>query len=203
MLGILAFGSLIHDPGAELAAATASRREVWTPFPVEFARSSGKRGGAPTLVPVSSGGSRVRAVVLVLRDGISEADAASILWRREIGEIKSGRAYIRPADPRANQVLVETLLDFEGFAKVFYTDFPERGKLAHPTPGELARLAIESVGAADPGKDGISYLIAARAAGIATPLTAGYEAEVLRRTGAPTLEEALTRRSAGFRRGGR
>ena len=38
MLGILAFGSLINDPGEELEAATKSRKPMMTPFRVEFAR---------------------------------------------------------------------------------------------------------------------------------------------------------------------
>jgi hypothetical protein len=53
-IGILAFGSLIGNPGDEIAAleiAAERRHGVLTPFPVEFARSSTKRGGAPTLVP--------------------------------------------------------------------------------------------------------------------------------------------------------
>jgi hypothetical protein len=96
-------------------------------------------------------------------------------------------------------MLVEALADFEGFAKVFYTDFPESGKLEAPTPALLARLAIGSVSAAPPGKDGISYLIAAKADGIETPLLAGYEAEILRRTGALSLEDALARLRAEAR----
>jgi hypothetical protein len=51
-LGILAFGSLIDNPGAEIEAALVGRKlNIRTPFGVEFARSSIKRGGAPTLVP--------------------------------------------------------------------------------------------------------------------------------------------------------
>ena len=39
-LGILAFGSLIDDPGAEIEAALVGRKmNVPTPFGVEFARS--------------------------------------------------------------------------------------------------------------------------------------------------------------------
>jgi hypothetical protein len=46
-LGILAFGSLISNPGAEIEAALVGRKvDVRTPFGVEFARGSTKRGGA-------------------------------------------------------------------------------------------------------------------------------------------------------------
>lgn len=48
---------------------------VMTPFAVEFARKSIKRGGAPTLVPVADGGSPVLAQILIL--SISEQDKGS------------------------------------------------------------------------------------------------------------------------------
>lgn len=54
-IGILAFGSIINEPGEELAAAVTRRIEVETPVAVEFARSSRTRDGAPTLVPVNRG----------------------------------------------------------------------------------------------------------------------------------------------------
>ena len=61
-LGILAFGSLIDNPGAEIEAALVGRKlKIRTPFGVEFARSSTKRGGAPTLVPMEQGGTPVVA----------------------------------------------------------------------------------------------------------------------------------------------
>ena len=73
-VGIIAFGSLIDDPGTELEAAIVGRKPgVMTPFRVEFARSSVKRGGAPTLVPVTKGGSPVPATILVLN--VSEREA--------------------------------------------------------------------------------------------------------------------------------
>jgi hypothetical protein len=52
-MGVLAFGSLLNDPGCELLGAEVQRISVRTPFPVEFARYSRSRRGAPTLVPVS------------------------------------------------------------------------------------------------------------------------------------------------------
>lgn len=42
-VGILAFGSLIDDPGKELAPVIVMRKpNVLTPFGVEFARSNGR-----------------------------------------------------------------------------------------------------------------------------------------------------------------
>jgi hypothetical protein len=73
-IGILAFGSLIEDPGWEIEEAIVGRkRKVLTPFAVEFARSSTKRGDAPTLVPVREGGSPLLAQILLLNISLSEA----------------------------------------------------------------------------------------------------------------------------------
>ena len=79
VLGILAFGSLIEDPGAEIEAVLVGRKpNVWTPFCVEFARGSIKRGGAPTLVPVERGGTPVLAQILLVN--VSEQEAKDRLW---------------------------------------------------------------------------------------------------------------------------
>lgn len=85
-VGILAYGSLISDPGREIKAATIRTiADIETPFAVEFARSSYSRGGAPTLVPVSSGGSKVRSKIIVV-DALAE-DATNMLYRREIHKV--------------------------------------------------------------------------------------------------------------------
>jgi hypothetical protein len=191
MLGILAFGSLIEDPGPELIAVTKSRHEMITPFSVEFARLSAKRANAPTLVPVKSGGAQVQAKVLVLIPEVSEAEAANILWRREAVKIGSERAYIRPSAPTPNSTFVESLTNHDGFTKIFYTDFPDSGKLLNPSATRLAEHAIASVANAYKRKDGISYLIAAKDAGISTPLMPEYEREILRLAGGETLRDVL------------
>jgi len=81
-VGILAYGSLLEDPGAEIESATVNTVPgIRTPFKVEFARSSSKRSGAPTLVPLESGG-EVSARIFVV--GLSAAEAANCLYRREI-----------------------------------------------------------------------------------------------------------------------
>ena len=49
---------------------------------------------------------------------------------------------------------------------MLYTDFPIEGKNGNLTAEDLAKRAIQSVGKADEGKDGISYLINAIASGI-------------------------------------
>ena len=83
-IAILAFGSLIEDPGKELRPRIRERIDgIKTPFSVEFARSSRSRGGGSTLVPVHGGGSPVHAVLLALDPAIELAEAMDLLWRRE------------------------------------------------------------------------------------------------------------------------
>jgi hypothetical protein len=187
-VGILAYGSLIADPGVEIRPLIVRRIDTLTPFPVEYARFSSTRGGAPTAVPHSTG-HRVKAKVLVLADMVSPGEARSLLWRRETRNEGSGKAYRESQS--ANAVVVRDLPGFCGFEHVFHTDFNPEGKIAEPTPESLARAAIDSVGRVAPGKDGISYLIGLLAAGIETTLTSRYVAEILSRTGARDLAGAL------------
>lgn len=126
-IGVFAFGSLINDPGKELKNATVRRTKAETPFAVEYARSSrSTRGGAPTLVPVTVGGAKVKAVIFVLRDSISEQEAANILSRRETQNIGSGMSYKRPDRPGPNHVLVATCENYMGFDRILYTDCRRR-----------------------------------------------------------------------------
>jgi hypothetical protein len=193
-IGIFGFGSLIADPGEELATATVSKLEAETPFAIEYAHSSTHtRGGAPTLVPVTSGGAKAKATIFVLSDSISEQEAANILWRRETRQVGSGKSYKPSTHPGSNSVLVAAVKNYQGIDTILYTDFADSGKLTNPTAQQLAELAVTS--ARNPevpeGMDGISYLMAAKRAGIITPLTADYERGILKLTGASSLEEAL------------
>ncbi len=189
LIGILAFGSLINDPGPELEAKTVLHIRTRTPFPVEYGRYSGKtRGGAPTLVPHSAGGP-VEAEILVLDDVVSPSDAADMLWRRETRKVGSGDGYTEGASD--NSVLVRHITDSPCVSDVLYTDFHPGGKIEGVNAEDLAKRAIQSVKTAADGKDGISYLMANMAAGIKTPLTPAYEAEILRQTNTRSLEEAL------------
>ena len=190
-VGILAFGSLIHDPREELRSKTTMRIKTTTPFPVEYGRYSGKtRGGAPTLVPHRQG-APVAAEILVMDDDVTVDQAMDILWRRETGKVGSGETYKRGAG--LNAVLVETYGSDPCVESVLYTDFHADGKIASPTAGELAEHAIDSVATAPDGKDGISYLANNIAHAIQTPLTDAYRAEILRQTGTSSLTEALLR----------
>jgi len=193
-IGILAYGSLIDCPGQEIQAITANRVEgVKTPFKVEFARSSLKRDGAPTLVPVEEGGACVEAVILVLEEHISEQEAKDMLWRRETCRVGSKQTYDSSAVPGPNTVCIERLENFRGIRVVLYTSIAATIPIPNRTPQMLAELAIKSARAkaGAEGRDGISYLIAAKRNEIVTPLMPGYEKEILRQTGPQGLEEAL------------
>jgi hypothetical protein len=187
-VGILAFGSLIKDPGPELQPKIDMRISVKTPFRVEYARVSRTRGGAPTLVPHAEGGS-VSAQILVMDDDVSVAEASDMLWRRERRQEGTCETYTRGVGE--NSVLVEEFHEDACVSTVLYTDFNPAGKIAHPTAADLGKRAIESVAKAPEGMDGITYLMNAIASGIETPLTVDYRAEILKQTLSLTLEEAL------------
>lgn len=191
-IGILAYGSLIEDPGIELSPLIVERKTgVDTPFPIEFARSSSSRCNAPTVIPVENGGSRVKATILVLKAGVVLQQAEDLLWRRETRNEHSEYHYARLSQPNPNRVIVESLESFNGIDVVLYTSIGSN--IEDPSPTKLAELAIESAKAkaGTDGKDGISYLISLKRHGISTPLMPAYETEVLRLADAVSLEAAL------------
>ena len=191
-IGILAYGSLIEDPGIELKPLICERiKNVETPFNIEFARSSSSRDRAPTVVPVSGFGSPVKAIIMVLHEGISLEKAKDLLWRRETRKEGSSKHYSAPETPSPNKVVVATIPKFCGVEVVLYTQIG--ANIESPTPQKLATLAIESAGsnAGSQGKDGISYLMSVKNQNIETPLMKEYEAEILRLVGTDSLSEAL------------
>jgi hypothetical protein len=190
-IGILAFGSLIGDLGAEISAlevAVERRRGVLTPFPIEFARSSTKRGGAPTLVPHRLG-APVKAEIIVVE--AAEQLAKDALWRRETDNLNSKDGYRERKNPNKNTLIIKSLTNLEGLPLVLVACFA--ATIEHPTATHLAELAIQSAQdrTVRPGRDGISYLIEAKRHEIVTPLSPNYEREILRITGKATLEESL------------
>lgn len=191
-VGILAYGSLIDDPGPEIGPyIECTLPGVETPFRVEYARSSSSRGGAPTLVPTEDGGAQVRATIHVLRDTIPVNLAADWLWRREVRKYGRNDHYQAKLNPGRNAVVVKSLTDFEGVQTVLYTCI---GANIVPLNGEeLAKRAVESAKSevAKTHKDGISYLIDAKRHGIITPLTAAYEEAILRLTHSRDLATAF------------
>lgn len=191
-IGILAFGSLIEEPGCEIDPLIHERREgIITPFSIEFARSSSTRDGAPTVVPVEIGGNPVRATILVLDDTTSQEVAEDLLWRRETLNECSDKHYTPPSVPNLNSMVVEHKKNFAGLDIVLYTKLG--ANINDLSAAKLADLAIRSAkaNAGKVGNDGISYLIAIKRQGISTPLMPEYENEILRKTGTSRLEDAL------------
>jgi hypothetical protein len=190
-IAILAFGSLRNDPG-KIGEHIAFRIKTETPFPVEYGRLSQSRGGGPTLVPHEKG-SKVGAELLILPDDMPLERARDLLWLRERRKEESGETYSAGTGP--NHVLVREWSKACEFGEcpwvetVLYTDFNPSGKQTL-TAEQLAKAAIESVGKADEGKDGITYLAQAEKAGIHTPLTKTYREAILKQTGTQTLAEA-------------
>lgn len=186
-IGILAYGSLIDDPGNELLPLIIGRIKTKTPFPVEYARKSSSRDNAPTLVPYKEGIS-VDAQILILNSDISIQAASDILYRRETRKVNA--SYSRPITINENSVLIETLSEYENVATVLYTKIGSN--IVDLTPKNLASFAIESArkNAGVNKKDGISYLIAAKKNGINTNLTSEYVANILSIMKTKTLEEA-------------
>jgi hypothetical protein len=188
-VGILAYGSLIKNPGREIEPMIKERISTQTPFPVEYGRLSTSRGGGPTVVPHPVG-QPVKAQVLVLKECVSLLEAKDLLWRRETRQECSGKQYRPGTSP--NSVLVRVWPRFEGVEHVLYTDFPDAGKIPAPDAILLARAAIKSISRVAAGKDGISYLIQVSESDVVTPLTARYQEEILRLTSANSLQEAIT-----------
>lgn len=192
-IGILAYGSLLKDPGAEIEKATVDVASgIKTPFKVEFARSSTRRGGAPTLVPDERGGN-VDAKVLVV--SMPAAEAANCLYRRELNKVgQKELVYKEPKKITSNTVLVKALTDFGGVGTVLYTDIAPN--ITPLTAEKLAELAIASARMQAGGRDGITYLMDAMNNGINTPLTPSYAEQILSRMKAGTLEQALAQARA-------
>jgi hypothetical protein len=190
-VGILAYGSLQDDPGKEIDRLLAYRVEnVETTFKIEFARSSVSRGGAPTLIPVTKGGSKNRVQILVLQNGVSIRKAKNMLLRRETHNPNG--SYRKPRPIGRNTVLIKTKRNFHNIDVVLYTKIEPN--ITPLTPQRLAERALESARSKNvaKGKDGITYLIQAKRNGIHTPLMPKYEKEILVKTKAESLEEALS-----------
>jgi hypothetical protein len=175
-IGILAYGSLLEEPGNKLEKVIVDRiKDVVTPFKIEFARKSSTRDDAPTLIPYNKG-SKVKAQILVLEDSVSIKDAKSMLYRREA---RSNKEYKESKNPSNNKVIVKVLKSFYSIDYVLYTKIGSN--LESITPEILAKLAIKSAKskAGEKRKDGISYLIDVKKFNVKTPLMEEYENKIL------------------------
>jgi len=190
-IGILAYGSLIDDPGDEIGPLIRDRIVCRTPFKIEYARFSKSRGGAPTLIPVEKDGAQVNAIILVLANDIQLEEAKNMLWRREARQKDRTKGYTEKQQPGPNTVQVKTIRDFEGVDFVLYTQIGQN--ISPLSPEVLASLAIQSIlgPAGSQELDGVRYLLSAKTNGIVTPLSDSYEGEILKQTETKDLAEAI------------
>lgn len=171
-VAVLAYGSLLYQPGPELALVIAGREPCRTPFPVEYGRASARWGGGPVLVPHPAGGP-VMGALLHLAPGVPLGDAVAMLARRE--GLPDGRGVVEVAGMGDIAVLTAAL--------------PRNLPLPDMAPRRLARRALESAGTGG-GRNGVAYLRRAMAAGVHTPRTAAYARAILEISGAATLRDA-------------
>ncbi len=139
----------------------------------------------------------MRANILILEDFVTEEAATHMLYRREIHEEGTAKKYPRRTNPKPNEVVIRRATNLDGWSGVaLYTQIGSN--IDDLTPSKLANLAINSArsDAGLDGKDGISYLHNAKAAGISTPLMAEYESEILRLLKADDLHDAIRKATA-------
>lgn len=191
-IGLIAYGSLQWDPGelADILDFGTRIEGVQTPFRVEFARSSSKRGGGPTLIPVETGGAVSAAPVIAFREAMSIQHAETLVWKRETGRTDGHYEAHRNHGP--NKVYVDAYeVLYAGFDVVLAVRIGSN--IEDLSASNLANLAIRSaqIEHGERRADGISYLIDAKRCGIETPLQPAYEgAAIVQKLGVGTLEEA-------------
>lgn len=204
MIGILAYGSLITHPGQEIESVLDHViPDVQTPFPVEYARCSRSRAGAPTLVPVPMGcGAPVRAVIFVLMKYTRKQKAQNFLYRREIHQ--EGNLTVNYNDQaqrkKIDALVIESIQNQFGLPMVYYTAFkPNFTKIIDVNRSQkekadlLAQSATDSITYETFEKclDGIQYLADNINAGVVTALTEPYVQTILEKAGnAPNLDQA-------------
>jgi hypothetical protein len=171
-LAILAYGSLLHSPGA-LAPLVTGVVPCRTPFPVEYGRASQRWNGGPVLVPHPDG-APVDGGLLLLAGHLELGQAADLLAERE--GLVSARGILQVDVPGQERLVLTCSL-------------PRNLPAPDMTPAALARRAIGSVHP-DGRRNGVRYLAGALAAGVVTPRSEAYRDAVLSATGAATLEEA-------------
>lgn len=173
-IGILAYGSLLTGPGQDLTPHIIDRIPQETPWPVEYARQSESRGGAPTLVRHPKG-SKVKGQILVL-----DMKRSDELKAREWLRIREGRT--------AKQNI--KAMELGGLRLVLYADLPANIPDDKLSAESLAEMAIASVGKLLE-RNGVSYLADNIDQGIGTPLTEAYQAAVLAKTATTDLRNAI------------
>jgi cation transport regulator ChaC len=191
-IGILAYGSLIDNPGSEIEQLIKKRIECETPFKVEYARKSSSRNDAPTLIPREKIGRNIKAQIFILKDEITIEEAKSILYRREINKVGENIKYEEVSSPSINKVQIKIEPNFHQIETVLYTLIGKNIE-GDITPDKLADLAINSILINSEGRDGIRYLKSAKENGIITEFSEQYEKSILEKTETKSLEEAISK----------
>ena len=169
-LAILAYGSLLYDPGS-LGPLVVGVVPCRTPFPVEYGRASARWGGGPVLVPHPQGAT-VNGALLLLADHVELGQAVEMLSERE--GLPGPRGVVQVEIPGERLVLAASL--------------PRNLPAPDMTVRALARRALASVPSGP--RNGVAYLAAALRSGVVTPLSEGYRDAVLSAAGATTLDDA-------------
>lgn len=210
-VGILDFEGLLA--GTKLARhpwMTGARR-VETPFAVEFAGVSLRRGGAPVLAAADGCGAPVGADLYVFHPALDEDDDIGMPFYRQmvLPEQEAAAAIIaRGLAPGHAAIESKALDSFECLSCVYHAVQPpvlsficDASLSREEKALRLAELALASLTAESyaSGLDGISYLMTVCAHGVQTPLTQAYVAAVLELAGGVTslaeARQAIARRA--------
>ena len=170
-IAVLAYGSLIRQPGAGLALVIASVEPCRTPFPVEYGRASRRWHGGPVLVPHERG-APVDGALLLLADDVDLGTAVELLAARE--GLESGRGVVE--------------VDMPGNRLVIAAALPRNLPAPDMEPDALARRAVDS--ARHDARNGVAYLNGALRSGVRTPASEAYARSVMELVGATSLDEA-------------
>lgn len=191
-IAILAYGSLVDNPGFEIRQQTVQIvKGVLTPFKVEYARKSISRNFAPTLTITNETGSQVKASLFILDDDCSIEFAKDILYRRE-GNFAGNLNEVYYDD--IDWLKIEEIQNFEGCHSVIYANF--KRNLDNISAVQLAELALRSAkrkDLIDAGRDGVSYLLNNIKNEVITPITDDYKQIILNTLEVQNLDEAITK----------
>lgn len=181
---ILAYGSLIWDPGNEIKQHTIAVIDCFTPFNIEYAQISGTRGSAPTLTKVEGFGGKTRAKLFVLdyhNNPKEKKRVYSLVCKRE--GIENEKPWDGYGDPPA-PIFREDILEY---STVFYCAFKikkdiesivKKGLLVKKLVEWAKKSVKECAKSGKIEKNGVRYLINCYKAGIITPLTEAYIQEL-------------------------
>lgn len=201
-IGILAYGSLIDEPGNEILPYIIERLHCFqTPFNVEYARRSTGRKGAPTLTEVKDGvGKQVIAQVLILDSSVTENQAKDMLYRREINRVGDlTKTYAKRESKSSVTIMTIPEKPTIPYPRILYarmdadltlvTDckMTDQDKAAALAQGAIGSVTDETYAQR---RDGIAYLDRAIHNGIETKLTPFFKQAILAELGAADLEEA-------------